>query len=184
DGLEPSEAETLEIVKGLRAHYESHHGVKYSDAALDAAVALSAKHLRDLHLPDKAIDVVDEAGAALKLLPEADRPATIEPAQIEQVVAKMARVPVQAVSADDRTALQTLDTELKRVIFGQDPAIEEIASAIRLSRSGLRSPDKPIGNFLFSGPTGVGKTELARQLARILGVEFLRYDMSEYMEKH
>jgi ATP-dependent Clp protease ATP-binding subunit ClpA len=184
DVLEPSEVETLEILKGLRPHYESHHGVKYTDQGLEAAVSLSAKHLKDLHLPDKAIDVVDEAGAAQKLMPEAQRRTEIGPDQMEQIVAKMARVPVQAVSADDRTALATLDTELKRVIFGQDSAIDEVVSSIRLSRSGLRAADKPIGNFLFAGPTGVGKTELARQLARILGVEFLRYDMSEYMEKH
>ena len=182
--LEPTEAETLEILKGLRPHYEAHHGVKFSDEALEAAVALSAKHLKDLHLPDKAIDVVDEAGAALKLRPAKERVATIGPDQIEQVVAKMARVPVQAVSSDDKLALATLDQELKRVIFGQDQAIDEVSSAIKLSRSGLRSGEKPIGSFLFAGPTGVGKTELARQLARILGVEFIRYDMSEYMEKH
>jgi ATP-dependent Clp protease ATP-binding subunit ClpA len=184
DVLEPSEPETLEILKGLRPHYEAHHQVKYSDEALEAAVTLSAKHLKDLHLPDKAIGVVDEAGAAQKLQPEPLRSPTIEPDQIEQIVAKMARVPVQAVSADDREALATLDGALKRVIFGQDAAIDEVVSSIRLSRSGLRAPDKPIGNFLFTGPTGVGKTELARQLARILGVEFIRYDMSEYMEKH
>ncbi|MBM3779665.1 MAG: ATP-dependent Clp protease ATP-binding subunit ClpA [Acidimicrobiia bacterium] len=184
DVLEPSEDETLDILKGLRSHYEAHHGVRYTDAALDTAVRLSAKHLRDLHLPDKAIDVIDEAGAAQKLLPEELRHAAIDQAEVEHVVAKMARVPVQTVSTDDRLALATLDSELKRVIFGQDPAIDEVVSAIRLSRSGLRSPDKPIGSFLFSGPTGVGKTELARQLARILGVGFLRYDMSEYMEKH
>jgi ATP-dependent Clp protease ATP-binding subunit ClpA len=184
DVLEPSEPETLDILKGLRPHYESHHKVTYSDAALEAAVALSAKHLKDLHLPDKAIDVLDEAGAAQKLQPEAQRSATIGADHIERIVAKMARVPVQAVSADDREALATLDTGLKRVLFGQDPAIDEVVASIRLSRSGLRSPDKPIGNFLFAGPTGVGKTELARQLAKHLGVEFLRYDMSEYMEKH
>jgi ATP-dependent Clp protease ATP-binding subunit ClpA len=182
--LEPSEAEALEILKGLRSHYESHHGVKYTDEGLEAAVALSAKHLKDLHLPDNAIDVLDEAGASQKLLPKERRVDSIGAAQVEQIVAKMARVPVQAVSSDDRLALATLDAELKRVIFGQDPAIDEVASAIKLSRSGLRSPDKPIGNFLFAGPTGVGKTELARQLSRILGVEFIRYDMSEYMEKH
>jgi ATP-dependent Clp protease ATP-binding subunit ClpA len=195
--LEPSEAEALEILKGLRAHYEAHHGVRYDDEALEAAVHLSARHLKDLHLPDKAIDVLDEAGAAQKLKPRekvtnADagpgfsRPTlpTITAADIEQIVAKMARVPVQAVSSDDKRALASLDGELKRVIFGQGPAIDEVSSAIKLSRSGLRSPDKPIGNFLFAGPTGVGKTELARQLARILGVEFIRFDMSEYMEKH
>src|SRR6478672_10968879 len=184
DVLEPSEAETIEILKGLRSHYEAHHGVKYTDEGITAAVALSAKHLKDLHLPDKAIDVLDEVGAAQKLLPEERRVAAIGPEQIEQVVARMARVPVQAVSSDDRAALATLDKQLKQVIFGQESAIDEVASAIKLSRSGLRSPDKPIGNFLFAGPTGVGKTELARQLARILGVEFIRFDMSEYMEKH
>ena len=184
DVLEPSESETLEILKGLRPHYESHHGVQYTDEALEASVALSAKHLQDLHLPDKAIDVLDEAGAAQKLMPQQQRPDRIEPSQIEQIVAKMARVPVQSVSSDDRRALQALDVELKRVIFGQDDAIDEVASAIKLSRSGLRAAEKPIANFLFAGPTGVGKTELARQLARILGVEFIRFDMSEYMEKH
>ncbi len=184
DVLEPSESETIDILKGLRPHYESHHGVKYSDAALESAVALSAKHLKDLHLPDKAIDVVDEVGAAQKLLPASARVEFIGVPEVEQVVAKMARVPVQAVSSDDRKALLVLDEELKKVIFGQDAAIKDVADAIKLSRSGLRSADKPIGNFLFTGPTGVGKTELARQLGRILGVEFIRYDMSEYMEKH
>ena len=193
--LEPTEAEATEILKGLREHYERHHGVRYTDEALAAAVTLSARYLKDLHLPDKAIDVIDEAGAALKLrlLPadapappagEAAPPRTVEVADIEAVVAKMARAPVQSVSSDDRTALRNLDDELKRVIFGQDAAIDDVASAIRLARSGLRAPDKPIGNFLFAGPTGVGKTELARQLARVLRVEFLRFDMSEYMEKH
>jgi ATP-dependent Clp protease ATP-binding subunit ClpA len=184
DVLEPSESETLDILKGLRPHYEAHHGVRYTDAALESAVTLSAKHLNDLHLPDKAIDVLDEAGAAQKLLPGRDRAEAIGPEQVEQIVAKMARVPVQAVSSDDRKALAGLDVELMKVIYGQDAAIDAVASAIKLARSGLRSPDKPIGNFLFTGPTGVGKTELARQLARILGVEFIRFDMSEYMEKH
>jgi ATP-dependent Clp protease ATP-binding subunit ClpA len=184
DVLEPSEDETVEILKGLRPHYEAHHGVRYTDEAIAAAVALSAKHLKDLHLPDKAIDVLDEVGAAQKLLPVDQRVAAIGPEQIEQIVARMARVPVQAVSSDDRAALATLDKQLKLVIFGQESAIDEVASAIKLSRSGLRSPDKPIGNFLFAGPTGVGKTELAKQLARILGIDFIRYDMSEYMEKH
>jgi ATP-dependent Clp protease ATP-binding subunit ClpA len=184
DVLEPSEAETLEILKGLRLHYEAHHGVQFTDEALEAAVSLSSRHLKDLHLPDKAIDVLDEAGAAQKLLPVDARTQSIGVAQVEQIVAKMARVPVQSVSSDDRRALLQLDVELKRVIFGQDGPIDEVASAIKLSRSGLRSPEKPIGNFLFAGPTGVGKTELARQLARIMGIEFIRFDMSEYMEKH
>ena len=184
DVLEPSEAEALEILKGLRVHYEMHHGVRYTDEALEASVSLSARHLQDLHLPDKAIDVLDEAGAAQKLMPAEQKSGEIGPQQIEQIVAKMARVPVQAVSSDDRRALQALDVELKRVIFGQDDAIEEVAAAIKMSRSGLRAAEKPIANFLFAGPTGVGKTELARQLARILGIEFIRFDMSEYMEKH
>jgi ATP-dependent Clp protease ATP-binding subunit ClpA len=184
DILEPSEDEALEILKGLRLHYESHHGVQYDDEALAAAVSLSARHLQDLHLPDKAIDVLDEAGAAQKLLPASQRTGRIGAAQIELIVAKMARVPVQTVSSDDKRALVRLDVELKHVIFGQDGPIDEVASAIKLSRSGLRAPDKPIGNFLFAGPTGVGKTELARQLARIMGIEFIRFDMSEYMEKH
>jgi ATP-dependent Clp protease ATP-binding subunit ClpA len=184
DVLEPSEAETLEILKGLRLHYESHHGVQYDDEALAAAVSLSARHLQDLHLPDKAIDVIDEAGAAQKLLPPAERAARIGAPEIELIVSKMARVPVQTVSSDDKRALEQLDVELKRVIFGQNGPIDEVTSAIKLSRSGLRAADKPIGNFLFAGPTGVGKTELARQLARIMGVAFIRFDMSEYMEKH
>jgi ATP-dependent Clp protease ATP-binding subunit ClpA len=184
DVLEPSEDEALEILKGLRLHYESHHGVQYDDEALAAAVSLSARHLQDLHLPDKAIDVLDEAGAAQKMLLPAERSGRITAAHVEQIVAKMARVPIQSVSSDDKRALERLDVELKRVIFGQDGPIGEVASAIKLSRSGLRAPDKPIGNFLFAGPTGVGKTELARQLARIMGIEFIRFDMSEYMEKH
>ena len=182
--LEPSEDETIEILKGLRPHYESHHGVTYTDAALEAAVELSAKHLKDLHLPDKAIDVLDEVGAAHKLQPVDRRRDAITPEDIAAVVAKMARVPVQSVSSDDRSALANLEPELKKVIYGQDHAIAAVGSAIRLSRSGLRAHDKPIGSFLFAGPTGVGKTELARQLARIMGIEFLRFDMSEYMEKH
>ena len=187
--LEPTEAETIDILKGLRSSYESHHGVKYSDEALEAAVSLSTRHLKDLHLPDKAIDVIDEAGAMAKLAPASpgaskETPVPVTVADIERVVAKIARVPVQAVSSDDKVALKNLDLELRSVIFGQDPAIDEITSAIKLSRSGLRAPDKPMGSFLFTGPTGVGKTELARQLARVLKVEFLRFDMSEYMEKH
>ena len=185
--LEPSETETLAILMGLRGAYEQHHGITYADEALQAAVTLSARHLRDLHLPDKAIDVLDEAGAYAKLAPVSegttDRP-MVTAADIERVVAKMARVPVQAVSSDDKVSLRRLDTELKAVIFGQDQAIDDVSSAIKLSRSGLRAADKPIGSFLFAGPTGVGKTELARQLARVLRIDFLRFDMSEYMEKH
>ena len=190
--LEPTEAETVEILKGLKKAYETHHGVTYPDDTLEAAVTLSTRHLKDLHQPDKAIDVIDEAGAAKKLQQGSGigdqgsgtgiREVTV--ADIEKIIAKIARVPVQAVSSDDKVALKNLDTELKAVIFGQDAAIDEVASAIKLSRSGLRAPDKPMGSFLFAGPTGVGKTELARQLARVLKVEFLRFDMSEYMEKH
>ncbi len=191
--LEPTEAETVEILKGLKDSYEAHHGVSYPDETLEAAVTLSTRHLKDLHLPDKAIDVIDEAGAAKKLAkpstgePNASPsppPSVISVADIEKIVAKIARVPVQAVSSDDKVALKHLDAELKAVIFGQNAAIDEVASAIKLSRSGLRAPDQPMGSFLFAGPTGVGKTELAKQLARILKVEFLRFDMSEYMEKH
>jgi ATP-dependent Clp protease ATP-binding subunit ClpA len=194
--LEPSEPEALAIIKGLREAYEQHHGVTYTDEALEAAVTLSARHLRDLRLPDKAIDVIDEAGAYAKLKagngkagdpegsPVQGGPIEITAADVERVVAKMARVPVQAVSSDDKTALHRMDQELRAVIFGQDQPIDDVSSAIKLSRSGLRSADKPIGSFLFAGPTGVGKTELARQLARVLKVEFLRFDMSEYMEKH
>ena len=182
--LEPSESETVAILQGLKDHYAQHHGVTYADEAIVAAVRLSVRHLKDLHLPDKAIDVLDEAGAAEKLRPAEQRASVIGLAEVEHIVARMARVPVQAVSTDDKLALQTLQTELRAVIFGQDQAIEEVASAIKLSRSGLRSPDKPIGSFLFTGPTGVGKTELARQLARVMKVQFLRFDMSEYMEKH
>ena len=185
--LEPSEPETIEILEGLKDAYEQHHGVTYSDEAIEAAVSLSVRHLKDLHLPDKAIDVLDEAGASVKL--DGSRESgterrTITVADIETIIAKMARVPVQAVSSDDKVALKNLESELRAVIFGQDAAIDEVASAIKLSRSGLRAADKPMGNFLFAGPTGVGKTELARQLARVLKVEFLRFDMSEYMEKH
>jgi ATP-dependent Clp protease ATP-binding subunit ClpA len=182
--LEPSESETVAILQGLKEHYAKHHGVTYSDEAIQSAVTLSIRHLKDLHLPDKAIDVLDEAGAAQKLRPADLRVGVIGVSEVEHIVARMARVPVQAVSSDDKLALQSLETELRSAIYGQDQAIEEVASAIKLSRSGLRAADKPIGNFLFAGPTGVGKTELARQLARVLKVQFLRYDMSEYMEKH
>ena len=182
--LEPSEAESVAILKGLRHRYEEHHGVKFSMEALEAAVTLSARHLRDLFLPDKAIDILDEAGAAQKLLPARKRKKTLGAAEMEAVVARMARVPVAAVNTDDRLRLSHLEEGLKAVIFGQDGAIEKVASAIKLSRSGLRGADHPVGSFLFTGPTGVGKTELARQLARSLDVPFLRFDMSEYLEKH
>ncbi|GAC1336448.1 MAG: ATP-dependent Clp protease ATP-binding subunit ClpA [Myxococcales bacterium] len=182
--LEPSHAEAVQILHGLKTRYEEHHGVKFADEALQVAVDLAAKHLKDRHLPDSAIDVIDEVGSAERLkLPES-RVAIIGVAEIEQVVSKMARVPARSVSSDDKTALRSMSPELKKVVFGQDAAIESITSAILLARSGLGSPQKPIGSFLFSGPTGVGKTELARQLARIMGVPLIRFDMSEYMEKH
>src|SRR5712691_2519368 len=182
--LEPSHEESVQILQGLKSRYEEHHGVKFSDEALKAAVELSAKHLVDRHLPDKAIDVLDEAGSLQRMQPQDKRVAVIGVPEIEQVVAKIARIPPRSVSADDKTALKSLAPELKKVVYGQDAAVEALASAILLSRSGLGSPTKPIGSFLFSGPTGVGKTELARQLARILGVPLIRFDMSEYMEKH
>jgi ATP-dependent Clp protease ATP-binding subunit ClpA len=181
---EPTIEETVQILEGLKSYYEEHHGVKYSPESLRAAAELSAKHINDRLLPDKAVDVIDEAGAALKLLPVDARPATIEPDQIELVVARMAKIPPKTVSVSDKDRLQNLERDLKLVIFGQDHAIERLTRAIKLSRSGLANPDKPIGSFLFSGPTGVGKTELAKQLARELGVAFIRFDMSEYMEKH
>jgi len=181
---EPSVEETIRILEGLRPRYEEHHGVRYSDEAISSAAQLAAKHLSDRHLPDKAIDVLDEAGAAEKLLPVEQRRGEVGVAEVEAVIAKMAKIPPRSVSADDRSALARMEPELKGVIFGQDPAIESVTAAIKLSRSGLRAGDKPIGSFLFAGPTGVGKTELAKQLARVLGVEFLRFDMSEYMEKH
>ena len=182
--LEPSEADSVAILMGLRRRYEEHHGVKISAEAVAAAVSLSIRHLRDQQLPDKAIDILDEAGAAQKLLPARKRKKIIGVPEVEAVVARMARVPVANVTADDRTRLGHLDTELRAVLFGQDEAVEKVASAIKLSRSGLRGADRPVGSFLFTGPTGVGKTELAKQLARILDVPFLRFDMSEYMEKH
>ncbi len=184
DVTEPSEADSVAILKGLRSRYEEHHGVRFSDAALEAAVRLSSRHIRDLLLPDKAIDVLDEAGAAQKLLPARRRKKTIGVPEVEAVVARIARVPVHSVGSDDREKLASLEQGIKGVLFGQDPAVEKVCSAIKLSRSGLRGSERPVGSFLFAGPTGVGKTELAKQLARILGVEFIRFDMSEYMEKH
>src|SRR5512144_2846903 len=180
---EPTVDDTVKILKGLKKVYEDHHGVVFTPKAIRAA-ALAAKHINDRQLPDKAIDVLDEAGALDRMRPEARRKRRITARDVERVVAKIAKIPERTVSADDEAALLALEPELKRVIYGQDQAVEAIVSAIKLSRSGLGSPEKPIGNFLFSGPTGVGKTELAKQLARILGVEFLRFDMTEYQEKH
>ena len=184
DIVEPTVGEAYEILKGLRPKYEAHHGVTYADDALQAAVDLSVKHIGDRLLPDKAIDVIDEAGARQQLLPEGERKANIDVEEVEAIVAKMARIPAKQVTATDKDVLQHLERNLKMVIFGQDPAIESLASAIKLSRSGLGSPEKPIGNFLFAGPTGVGKTEVTRQLALQLGIELVRFDMSEYMEPH
>ncbi|HEX6794160.1 MAG TPA: ATP-dependent Clp protease ATP-binding subunit ClpA [Casimicrobiaceae bacterium] len=184
DVPEPSIAETIEILKGLKTRFEQHHGVKYAPAALTSAAELAARFINDRHLPDKAIDVIDEAGAAQKILPKSKQKKVIGKSEVEEIVAKIARIPAKNVSSDDRNALKTLDRDLKNVVFGQDQAIAALVSAIRMARSGLGNPVKPIGNFLFSGPTGVGKTEVARQLAFCLGVELIRFDMSEYMERH
>jgi ATP-dependent Clp protease ATP-binding subunit ClpA len=184
DVPEPSVVETIEILKGLKSRFEQHHGVKYAPAALTSAAELSARFINDRHLPDKAIDVIDEAGAAQKILPKSKQKKVIGKSEVEEIVAKIARIPAKNVSSDDRNALKTLDRDLKNVVFGQDKAIDALVSAIRMARSGLGNPQKPIGNFLFSGPTGVGKTEVARQLAYCLGVELIRFDMSEYMERH
>ncbi len=184
DVNEPSVAETVEILKGLKARFEAHHGIKYSATAISSAVELSARYITDRHLPDKAIDVIDEAGAAQRILPKSKQKKTIGKTDIEEIVAKIARIPSQHVSLDDRGALKNLDRDLKATVFGQDKAIDALAKAIKMARSGLGNPGKPIGSFLFSGPTGVGKTEVAKQLAYCLGVELQRFDMSEYMERH
>src|SRR6187549_154204 len=184
DVVEPSIEQTVEILKGLKSRFEEHHSVKYAPAALQAAAELSAKFINDRHLPDKAIDVIDEAGAAQRILPKNKQKKTINRLEVEEIVAKIARIPPASVSSDDRSKLKTLDRDLKSVVFGQDPAIDALASAIKMARSGLGRPDKPIGSFLFSGPTGVGKTEVAKQLAFVLGVDLIRFDMSEYMERH
>src|SRR5438874_1511660 len=181
---EPSQEDAIKILEGLKPHYEKHHGVRYSSGAIRAAVKLSAKHINDRRLPDKAIDVIDEIGAAVKIQPEEKRRKTIGPKDIENMVAKIAKIPPRSVSSSDKEQLQNLDRDLKLVVYGQDSAIDTLASTIKLSRSGLGHPEKPIGCFLFAGPTGVGKTELAKQLAKTMGIEFLRFDMSEYMEKH
>jgi len=184
DVPEPSIDETIAILKGLKSRFEEHHGIKYDNPALEAAARLAAKHINDRHLPDKAIDVMDEAGANLRLKPLAERGKRVTVRMIETIVAKMARIPAKSVSSSDRDALRTMDRDLKLTIFGQDAAIEALSGAIKMSRSGLREEEKPIGAFLFAGPTGVGKTEVTRQLAMLMGVELIRFDMSEYMERH
>jgi len=184
DVNEPSVEDTIKILKGIKTYFEDHHGIKYTADAIKTAVELSARYITDRKLPDKAIDVIDEAGAAQHLLPESKRRKTIGVKEIEAVVAKIARIPPKNVSKDDAMVLKDLETNLKRVVFGQDAAIEALSSAIKLARAGLREPEKPIGSYLFAGPTGVGKTEVAKQLADTLGIELLRFDMSEYMEKH
>jgi ATP-dependent Clp protease ATP-binding subunit ClpA len=184
DVIEPTVQQTIEILKGLKSRFEEHHGVRYSSSAIQAAAELSARYINDRHLPDKAIDVIDEAGAAQRILPVSKRKKTIGKNEVEDIIAKIARIPPQTVSSDDRTQLKNLDRNLKNVVFGQDPAIEALSAAIKMARSGLGKPDKPIGAFLFSGPTGVGKTEVAKQLAFTMGIELIRFDMSEYMERH
>ncbi|MBC7788130.1 MAG: ATP-dependent Clp protease ATP-binding subunit ClpA [Methylophilaceae bacterium] len=184
DVVEPSVAETIEILKGLKSRFEDHHHVKYTIAALTTAAELAAKYINDRHLPDKAIDVIDEAGAAQRILPKSKQKKVIGNKEIEDIVAKIARIPPKNINTDDRNALKTLERDLKAVVFGQDKAIEALSSAIKMARSGLGPGTKPIGSFLFSGPTGVGKTEVAKQLAYTLGIELVRFDMSEYMERH
>ncbi|OFZ86008.1 MAG: ATP-dependent Clp protease ATP-binding subunit ClpA [Betaproteobacteria bacterium RIFCSPLOWO2_12_FULL_62_58] len=184
DVVEPSVPETILILRGLKSRFEAHHGVKYMASALTAAAELSARFINDRHLPDKAIDVIDEAGAAQKILPKSKQKRIIGKHEIEDIIAKITRIPAQTVSADDRNSLRNLDRDLKAVVFGQDKAIAALSTAIKMARSGLGNPQKPIGCFLFSGPTGVGKTEVARQLAYVMGVELTRFDMSEYMERH
>ena len=184
DVPEPSVSETVAILRGLKSRFEDHHGVKYTAAALTTAAQLSARYINDRHLPDKAIDVIDEAGAAQRILPKSKQKRVSTPREIEDIIAKIARIPPKTVSSSDKNSLKTLDRDLKAVVYGQDAAIDVLATAIKMSRSGLGNPQKPIGNFLFSGPTGVGKTEVARQLAYVLGIELIRFDMSEYMERH
>ncbi|MBG7619724.1 ATP-dependent Clp protease ATP-binding subunit ClpA [Herbaspirillum sp. AP02] len=184
DVNEPTVEQTVQILRGLKSKFEEHHGVKYSASALTSAAELAARFINDRHLPDKAIDVIDEAGAAQRILPKSKQKKTIGKPEIEEIISKIARIPPQSVNQDDRAKLQTIDRDLKNVVFGQDPAIEALSSAIKMARAGLGKTDKPIGSFLFSGPTGVGKTEVAKQLAFILGIELVRFDMSEYMERH
>lgn len=184
DVNEPTVEQTIQILRGLKSRFEEHHGVKYSASALTSAAELAARFINDRHLPDKAIDVIDEAGAAQRILPKSKQKKTIGKAEIEDIISKIARIPAQTVNQDDRSKLQTIERDLKNVVFGQDPALEALGSAIKVARAGLGKTDKPIGSFLFSGPTGVGKTEAAKQLAFIMGIELIRFDMSEYMERH
>lgn len=184
DVPEPSVDETVAILRGLKPRYEMHHKVKYTAVALTAAAELSARYINDRHLPDKAIDVIDEAGAAQRILPKSKQRKVIGKHEIENIVAKIARIPPQNISSNDRNKLKMLDRDLKAIVFGQDPAIDALSAAIKMARSGLGNPQKPVGSFLFSGPTGVGKTEVARQLAYALGIQLHRFDMSEYMERH
>ena len=181
---EPTVEQTIQILRGLKSRFEEHHGVKYSASALTSAAELAARFINDRHLPDKAIDVIDEAGAAQRILPKSKQKKTIGKSEIEDIISKIARIPPQSVNQDDRSKLQTIERDLKNVVFGQEPAIEALAAAIKMARAGLGKTDKPIGSFLFSGPTGVGKTEVAKQLAFIMGIELIRFDMSEYMERH
>ncbi len=183
DVIEPTVEETVRILRGLRSRYEEHHGIHYTDSALRAAADLASKHINDRYLPDKAIDVIDEAGAQVRIDSRSTRK-TIRPLDIEKIVAEMARIPTRTVSTDDKERLESLEDEIKSVLFGQDEAVHEIATSIKRARAGLGDPDRPVGSFLFAGPTGVGKTELAKQLASVLGVQFIRFDMSEYMEQH
>ena len=184
DVVEPTVEQTVEILKGLKSRFEEHHSVKFSNMAIQAAAELSAKHINDRHLPDKAIDVIDEAGAAQRILPASRRKKIVGRGEIEDIIAKIARIPPASVSNDDRSKLRNIERDLKNVVFGQDKALETLAAAVKMARSGLGRADKPIGAFLFSGPTGVGKTEAAKQLANIMGIDLLRFDMSEYMERH
>ncbi|KAF3998474.1 ATP-dependent Clp protease ATP-binding subunit ClpA [Glaciimonas immobilis] len=184
DVNEPTVEQTVQILRGLKSRFEEHHGVKYSAIALTTAAELAARFINDRHLPDKAIDVIDEAGAAQRVLPKSKQKKTIGKTEIEDIISKIARIPPQTVNQDDRTKLKTIDRDLRNVVFGQDPAIDALASAIKMARAGLGKTDRPIGSFLFSGPTGVGKTEVAKQLAFILGIDLIRFDMSEYMERH
>jgi len=184
DVVEPTVDEVVEILKGLRSRFEEHHGITYTDEALQAAAELSDKYINDRHMPDKAIDVIDEAGAATRLKPEGERDSEVDVDQVEAVVARIARIPERKVSTSDVEALRNLDRDLQMVVYGQDEAIEALTTAIRMNRSGLTEEHKPVGSFLFAGPTGVGKTEVTRQLARIMGLELIRFDMSEYMERH